>query len=100
MEEQIYQRLSEIENSYYQGATFDALCEKIVETAGLIAALNRFHPDRKACEVFAPLLWGGASGETIEPEAVKAALAGPAGGAFLRSWSGMGRVLLAYRAAA
>ena len=100
MEREIHQRLREIENAYYDGATFEALSEKIVETARLIASLGVRDADRKVCEVYAPLLWGEASGAAIEPDTVKAALEGPDGASHLRSWSGMGRVLFAYRVAA
>jgi hypothetical protein len=97
---EIQTQLLEIENAYYDGATYDALCEKIVETAKIIAALRACDPDRDTCEVYAPLLWGGASGATIEPSAVKAALAGTEGASHLQSWAGMGRVLMTRRAAA
>ncbi len=100
MQTEIQQRLLEIESAYYDGAGYDALCVKIVETANLISLRDERDPDREACEVFAPLLWGGASGTTIDPEAVKAVLAGPDGPSHLRSWSGIGRALSAYRTAA
>lgn len=100
MQTEIHQRLLEIESAYYDGASYCALCKKIVETANLISVQDERDPDREACEVFAPLLWGGASGTTIEPEAIKAALAGPDGPSCLQSWSGMGRALSAYRIAA
>ncbi len=100
MKKQIHQCLGEIENAYYDGATYEALSEKIIETATLISALDDRDSDRNVCEVFAPLLWGHASGATIQPEAVEAALEGSDGASYLRSWAGMGRVLLAYRAAA
>ena len=100
MNNEIHRRLQEIENAYYDGATYDALSEKIVETARLISGLEAWDPDRETCEVFAPLLWGGASGATIEPSAVEAALAGSEGASHRRSWAGIGRVLMTRRAAA
>lgn len=96
----VHQRLQAIESADYDGATFEALSAKIVEAADLVAKLDERDPDREACEIYAPLLWGGASGATIEPHSVKAALARPNGADFLQSWSGMGRVLLAFRVAA
>ena len=100
MDGNVLQQLQAIENAYHDGATYQALCGKIVETAHLISTLEKGDPDQEAFEIFAPLLWGGASGATIEPDLVKAALAGPDGPSFLRSWSEMGRVVLAFRVAA
>lgn len=100
MRDEVYQRLQEIEDAYFDGATYDALSEKIVGTAALIAKLRKTDPIREGAEVFAPLLWGGASGTPIKPALVKAALAGSDGDTYLRSWSSIGRGLLAYRMAA
>lgn len=100
MDRNVLQQLQAIENAYHDGATFRALSEKIGATAHLISTLEKGDPDQEAFEVFAPLLWGGASGATIEPDLIKAALAGPNGPSFLRSWSEMGRVVLAFRIAA
>ena len=100
MTRKIHTLLSEIERAYHDGAKYDAICEKIHRAAELIASLDGDDLLRKACEEFAPLLWGGDPGSAIEPKAVQAALAGQNGNAHLRSWSGIGRVLLAYRAAA
>lgn len=100
MGKEIHDRLREIENAYYDGATYEALSEQIVRTARLVSALEQSESDRHVCETFAPLLWGGVSGTSIEPGAVQAALEGPDGPSYLRSWSAMGRVLLAHRAAA
>lgn len=79
MQKEIHQRLVEIENACYDGATFETLSEKIVETAQLISALDDHDADRRVCEVYAPLLWGEASGAKVEPGAIKAALEGPDG---------------------
>lgn len=100
MKKEIHRRLREIEGAYYDGARFEALSEKIVETAILIAALEDHDADRRVFEVYAPLLWGEASGAAIDPEAIKTALGGAEGASHLRSWSGMGRVLMAYQVAA
>lgn len=100
MRDDVHQRLQEIEDAYFDGATYDALCEKIVDTAALIAKLDRSDPVREGAEGFAPLLWGGAPGSPIKPALVKAALAGSDGATYLRSWSSVGRGLLAYRIAA
>lgn len=97
---EIHKRLLDIEQAYYDGAKFDALFKKIGEAAELICARGEHDPDREVCEVYAPLLWGEPSGSTISRAAVDAALQGENGGAHLRSWSGMGRVLVAYRVAA
>jgi hypothetical protein len=100
MNENVLQQLRAIEHAYLDGATYKALCDKIFEAAQLISTLEKGDPDRDAFEIFAPLLWGGASGATIEPDRIKAALAGPNGPSLLRSWSEMGRVVLAFRVAA
>ena len=93
----IQRRLQEIERLYYDGVDEDKLCEKIIEAAELIGSFDDSHPLRKACEVFAPSLWGGASGEAIELKAVEDALSGPDRSDYLKSWSGIGRAILAYR---
>lgn len=100
MHNEIHKRLIEIENAYYDGASYKTVCNKIIETAELIAALDEGDADRSVCEVYAPLLWGSRSGATIELDAVKAALKGPDRASHLQSWSGMARVLVAYRIAA
>lgn len=97
MRDDVHQRLQEIEDAYFDGATYDALCEKIVGTAAVIASLSKTDPIREGAEVFAPLLWGGSSGAPIKPAAVAAALAGSDGDSYLRSWSSIGRGLSAYR---
>lgn len=100
MRDEIHQRLQQIEDAYFEGATYDALCEKIVATAALIADLHESDPVREGAETFAPLLWGGRSGSTITPAVVTAALARSEGDHYLRSWSSIGRGLMAYRIAA
>ena len=100
MTREIHRLLQDIERAYYDGATFDALCERIDQSVRLIAALDATDPIRQVCEAFAPMLWGGASGSEIAPKAVQAALAGPDASAHLRSWAGIGRAILAHRAAA
>jgi hypothetical protein len=97
---EVHERLQQIEDAYYAGAKYEALAEEIVATATLIAGLDRQDPVREGAETFAPLLWGGASGSCIDPARVKTALAGSNGDSHLRSWSSIGRGLLAYRAAA
>ena len=96
----VQRRLQEIEDAYFDGAPFDVLCDRIVATSVAIARLDKHNPLREGAELFAPLLWGGASGSPIEPAAVQAALAGPDGDAYLRSWSSVGRGLVAYGMAA
>lgn len=92
--------LSDIESAYFDGAKFETLSEKIVHTAALIAALDKDDPVRVLSETYAPMLWGAPSGSTIDPGAVKTALAGSNGSTHLRSWSGFGRAVSAYEIAA
>ena len=96
----MHRKLQEIERIFHEGVENDVLCAKIDEAARLICALDERHPLREACEVFAPSLWGGASGSAIEPKVIQAVLGGPEGADYLRSWSGIGRAILAYRQAA
>jgi len=100
MVDEVLVRLQEIEDGYFNGAKYEALCEKIVGTAALIARLERHNPVRQGAEEFAPLLWGGAYGSSIEPAVVQQALAGAHGQSHLQSWSSIGRGLSAYRIAA
>ena len=100
MAKEIQKRLRHIQNAYYDGASYKALCVHVYRVAFLITALDQCNSDREVFETFAPLLWGGVSGAMIEQDAIKTALEGPNGPSYLRSWSGMNRVLLANRAAA
>jgi hypothetical protein len=100
MDTGIHQRLQELEDAYFDGAKYDVLCDRIVATAVAISRLKKHDPVREGAEIFAPLLWGGVSGSPIEPAVVQAALAGPDGGTYLRSWSSVGRGLVAYEIAA
>ncbi len=100
MSGKIHKLLQQIEDGYSDGATHDALSEQVVDTASRIAKLKKNDPVRKGAEAFAPLLWGAASGSPIRSSAVKTALAGSDGDAYLRSWSNVGRGLLAFRLAA
>lgn len=100
MDTGVLQRLQEIEAAYFDGVTYDNLCDRIVATAVAIARLEEHDPVREGAETFAPLLWGGTSGSAIEPAKVQVALAGPDGDAYLRSWSSVGRGLVAYEIAA
>lgn len=100
MSGKIHKLLAEIEEGYSDGATFDALSEQVVDTASRIAKLRKDDPVRRGAEAFAPLLWGAASGSPIRPSVVRAALAGSDGDAYLKSWSNVGRGLLAFRIAA
>lgn len=96
----ITKQLSDIELAYFDGAKFEKLSEKIVHTAVLIAAMDTDDPVRVVSETYAPMLWGAPSGSVIDPGAVKTALAGSNGNTHLRSWSGFGRALSAYKVAA
>lgn len=100
MSKAIHRRLQEIERMHHDGVSDEELIEKIDEAAKLIVSFDGHHPLREACEVFAPSLWGGASCETIDPEAIQAALSGPDRSIYLRAWSGIGRAILANRLAA
>ena len=100
MDTGVLQRLQDIENAYFDGAPYHQLRDRIVATAVAIARLDPHDPVREGAETFAPLLWGGVSGSPIDPAEVQVTLAGPDGEAYLRSWSSVGRGLVAYEIAA
>ena len=96
----IHEQLQGIERGYYDGARFETLSEQIIRVAEGIRALAKDHPLRASCEELAPVLWGGDAATDIDADTLRTALNGPDGDSYLRSWSTLGRVLLAYQSAA
>jgi hypothetical protein len=97
---QVHKLLQQIDDDYVGGAPYEALAAKVVDIASRISKMRKNDPVRKGAEAFAPLLRGAASGSPIRTSVVKAALASSDGGSYLRSWSNVGRGLLAFRVAA
>jgi hypothetical protein len=100
MNDAIHRWLQEIERAYYDETADEVLCEMIDDAVDLILRLDRRDELRGVIELFAPTLWGGRAGSTLDPEAVRAVLDGPDRPAYLRSWSDIGRAILASQLAA
>ena len=97
---EVIDQLLAIEQDYYAGMGFQTLSKRIVKVSATIASLDEQDPAQQACRTFAPMLWEATSGASVNPSAIKQALAGPDGGRYLQAWVNMGSVVPTFKLAA
>ena len=89
--------LKQLENDYYDGVSLKRLCPRVVSICRKLQSASAREPVRRACEVFAPMLWGQPSGSRVDAVVVRDALAGRHGADYLRAWAHFFRVAETYR---
>jgi hypothetical protein len=86
--------LSEIERKYYDGARADVLQAKILDVVELLLAQPAGDPVRQLCERNGQMLWGAVDGDPgMHAGAVRSALNGSDGAAYLRAWANFWQIL-------
>ena len=100
MSAEVLNALRILEHDYYEGVGFERLQQHVVAISHAIDGLADNDPVRRACEAFAPTLWGDSSGSEIRVDAIEAALVGKNAAAYLQAWANFARVAETYRAAA
>ena len=89
-----------LEQDYYEGVGFERLQQYVVAISRAIDGLPDNDPIRRACEAFAPTLWGDTSGSAVRVAAIEAALDGENAADYLQAWANFARVAETYRFAA
>ena len=100
MSAEVLNALHILEHDYYEGVGFERLQQHVVAIGHAIDRLADNDPTRRACEAFAPTLWGDTSGSAVRVGAIEAALDGENAADYMQAWANFARVAETYRVAA
>ena len=100
MSHHILMTLRRLETDYYAGVSYRRLSRRILDLGRSIEALGADDPMRRACEEFAPALWGEVSRSRLDADELRSALESRNAAEYLRAWAHFWRIAETYRLAA